>query len=182
MDGPISTNEAAGPSQRAIPIPFRTPSVGPPERVPPVSEGSRSRASVRDETDRPPDAVRNSPARDPGPDPAGPTETQAPPYYVELRSRQGEGAEQDPAWEKSPEPPPPESLTEALAAARARWVEVNREILEAGTPDPKDFPERSAPKVETSDRLHLRLALRYERLATSFADPHPTQPLIDVFI
>ena len=49
MDGPISTSEAAGPAQQATSIPFRSPSVGAPEKVPPVLEGDRSRSSVQDE-------------------------------------------------------------------------------------------------------------------------------------
>ena len=182
MDGPISTSEAAGPAQRAIPIPFRRPPVGPPEKVDPVSEGNRSRASVREETDRPVETIPNALAGDRKAEPETPAETQAPAYYVELRQQEEAGSDRDSLPGKSPEPPAWESLAEALAAAKARWVEVNKETLEANTPDPTALPEKDSRYAQTIDGLQRRLTTPYDLMARSLSNPHPTQPLIDVFV
>ena len=117
-------------------------------------------------------------------------------------------------------PTPREVLAEALAAAKARWAEVNQEALEANTlpgqplPDPSrnavpaenrgitDTPHPSSPvdtgvssrapdsrpsgkdspNVEMASGLHRQLTIRYESLATSLSNPHPTRPIVDLFV
>ncbi len=209
MDGPISTNEAAGLAQQAASVPFRSPSVGPPEKVPPVSEGNRSRSSVRDEAGLPGRMNSNPAARDQKAEVGGPAKTQEPAYFVE------------PLPGDTSAPTPRELLAEALAAAKARWAEVNQEALEANTlpgqplPDPSrdtvpagnrgitDTPHPSSPAdtgfsskapdsrapsgkdspdVEMASGLHRQLTIRYESLATSLSNPHPTKPVIDLFV
>ena len=225
MDGPMSTNEAAGPAQQATSIPFRNPSVGPAEKVPAVSEGNRSRSSVRDEAGLPGKMNRNPAARDPKTEAGGSEKTQAPPYFVEFRERLESGTEEGretlPLPGESSTPAPHEVLAEALAAAKARWAEVNREALEANTlpgqplPDtPRDaapvegrditdtprtssaedvgFSSRAlnptassgkdSPDVEMSNGLQHPLTVRYENLVTSLSNPHPTKPVIDLFV
>jgi hypothetical protein len=62
----------------------------------------------------------------------GSAKTQAPPYFVEIRPGEAEGAGGGrQAGSSEDAPPPHEALAEALAAAKARWVEVNQEVLEA---------------------------------------------------
>ena len=160
MDGPISTYEAAGPAQRASCTPFRKASVGPPEKVPPVSEGNRPRASDRDEAGLAGKVNRNPEPRDRKAETGGPTETQALPL----------------PGESSP-PAPHEVLSEALAAARARWAEVNHEAL-----DPTDPLGKDSSHTEKSHGLRRQLTLQYENLATSLSNPHPTRPIIDLFV
>ncbi len=96
MDGPISTSEVAGPAQQAASVPLRSPAVGTPEKVPPVLEGNRSRSSVRDETGLPGKVNRNPAGRDRKAGAGGPAETQAPPYFLELRPGGGGGFGQKP--------------------------------------------------------------------------------------
>ena len=209
MDGPISTSEAAGPAQRATSVPFRNPSVGPPEKVPPVSEGNRSRSSVQDEAGLPEKTNRNPAARNRKTGAGESAKTEPPPYFVELRP--GETST----------PAPREFLAEALAAVKARWAEVNREALEANTLPGQPLPDsprdaapvegrditdtprtssaedvgfsskalnptassgKGSPDVEMSDGLQHQLTVRYENLVTSLSNPHPTRPVIDLFV
>jgi hypothetical protein len=57
MDGPISTSEAAGTPPPFMPAHARSPALGPPEKVAPVSEDSRPRSAGREEVGNP--SVRN---------------------------------------------------------------------------------------------------------------------------
>jgi hypothetical protein len=237
MDGPISTSEAAGPAQQATSIPFRSPSVGPPEKVPPVLEGDRSRSSVQDEESLPGKIRRKPAARDRKAEAGGPAKTQSPPYVVELRPGQAEDSGKgtqtgssrgaaasslESGTDKDREPPPlpggsstpapREVLAEALAAAKARWAEVNQEALEANALPDQPLPDsphgaattegrditdthfssrvpdlaapsaKDSPDVEMSRGFHHRVTILYENLATSLSNPHPTKPLIDVFV
>ncbi len=274
MDGPISTSEAAGPAQQAASVPFRSPSVGPPEKVPPVSEGNRSRSSVRDEAGLPGKIHSNPAAPDRKAGARGSAKTQSPPLFVEFRPGEaedsGRGRQTGASQEASPNPvkgdgkergqpvpadqgsagnrseiknpfesgadqgreslplpgdssapAPREALTEALAAAKARWAEVNQEALEANTlpgqplpdpssdaapaedrditdtrrtpstadvgfsskaPDPTAPTAKDSPDVEMSNGLQRQLTIRYENLATSLSNPHPTRPVIDLFV
>jgi hypothetical protein len=246
MNGPIATSQAAGSAQQAASVAFGRPSAGPPEKVSPVSEGDRSRSSVRDEAG-PPEKTQSNPAAPGRKDGAGGSaKTQAPPYFVEFRPVEAEGAGRcrqtgssedaltSPLESRSDEeretlplpgdssaPAPREALAEALAAAKARWIEVNQEVLEANTlpgQSPPDSPQDAAPvkggdimetrrtsspteqasspkvpdsappsgkgspDVEVGDGPRGRLAILYENLATSLSNPHPTKPLIDVFV
>lgn len=168
MHGPISTSEAAGPAQQAASLPFRSPSVGPPEKVPPVSESNRPRSSGRDEAGLPGKVNQDPEFKDRKVEMGGPEKTQSPPTFVERRPG-GSSA-----------PPPHVALAEALAAAKARWVEVNQEVLEANTLPGHSLPD--SPHVEVNDGLQRRLAIHYENLATSLSNPHPTKPVIDLFV
>jgi hypothetical protein len=79
-----------------------------------------------------------------------------------------------------------------LAAAKARWAEVNEEALEASTLPGQPLAEKAldptAPSgkdsrdAEMASGLQRRLTIRYENLATSLANPHPTRPVIDLFV
>jgi len=62
MDGPISTSEAVGTPPPFTPAHARSPALGPPERVTPVSEDSRSRSAGREEVGKPP--VQNREAKE----------------------------------------------------------------------------------------------------------------------
>ncbi len=177
MDGPISTSEAAGPAQQATSIPFRSPSVGAPEKVPPVLEGDRSRSSVQDEQGLPGKINRKPAARDRKAEAGGPAKTQSPPYVVELRPGQaedsGKGTQTDSSrgappsslesgTDKDREPPPlpgnsstpapREVLAEALAVAKARWAEVNQEALEANTLPGQPPPDPSGDAAPAEGR------------------------------
>jgi hypothetical protein len=69
-----------------------------------------------------------------------------------------------------------EDFLAAIAAAKQRWVEVNREIL-----DSSDEPQHTRGKID-GEPLQRRLTIRYQNLATSLADPHPSRPIIDLFV
>jgi hypothetical protein len=138
-----------------------------------------------------------------------------------LQPGTGKGPETLPLPGDSPGSSRHEALAEALAAAKARWAEINKDVLEANalpgqslpdptgeaapaegrditdtrrhsstrdagfsskTPDPTALSGKDSPGVEQSDVLHHRLASRYESLAASLSSPHPTQPLIDLFV
>jgi len=226
MDGPISTSEAAGPAQQATSIPFRNPSVGAPEKVPPVLEGDRSRSSVQDEQGLPGRINRKPAARDRKAEAGGPAKTQSPPLRCRTPAGAGRGfgqgtqtdssrgappsslesgtdkdREAPPLPGDSSTPAPREVLAEALAAAKARWAEVNQEALEKNIlsgqslPDPsgdaapaegRDLTDTrrtsSTPDVEMSGGFLRRLTTRYENLEASLSNPHPAPPIIDVFV
>jgi hypothetical protein len=62
MDGPISTSEVAGTPPPFTPAHVRSPALGPPEKVTPVLEDSRSSSAGREEVAKPP--VQNREARE----------------------------------------------------------------------------------------------------------------------
>jgi hypothetical protein len=237
MDGPISTSEPAGPAQQAACIPFRRPSVGPPEKVPPVSEGNRPRSAGRDEAGLHGEVSRNPEPQDRKAEMGGPAngkERGRPlpadrgsagtrseikkPFKLET----DKDRETLPLTGDSSTPALRKPLAEALAAAKARWAEVNQEALEAdilpGQPvadsssdpaapaegrditdtrrtsstadmgfssealDPTAPSGKDSSEVERSNGLHRRLTIRYENLATSLSNPHPTRPVIDLLV
>ena len=108
------------------------------------------------------------------------------------RVRCGQGREALPLPGESSTPPPRMFLAEALAAAKARWAEVNEEALEASTlpgqPLAEKAPGPTAPSgkdstdAEMASGLQRRLTIRYENLATSLSNPYPTRPVIDLFV
>ncbi len=250
MDGPISTSENAGSFQQAAPVTFRSPSVGPPEKVPPVTEGERSRSPGRDETgssektDRSPLADRE---RSTGNERT--TTKRDPAFCVEFGPGKADSANGRGRREPSGDLPPPpldkkareaKQKEEALADVKERWAEVNQEALESGvlpgqgepvwaegtkgteesptrtlsesedeaadargkdiadtgrasTPAEVGFASReqdpTTPSTgafqgseEAENGLQRQLTSRYEAVATSLANPHPTQPIVDLFV
>ncbi len=122
MDGPISTNEAAGSLQQAASISFRSPSVGPPEKVPPVLEGERSRSSGQDETGQSDKMSRSRAGQEQRAEAERAAMKQQPAFFVEFGAREAEHAEEKSRLETSRELPPPplereaEEREEALSA------------------------------------------------------------------
>jgi hypothetical protein len=162
MDGPISTNESAGSAQQAGFVPVRTLSVDSPDKVPPVSEDSRSRSTARDEVGVPGKTYSASSGRDKPEQPVK-EKTQEPAYFVEFPLPSGEResaavrsdkqhlAEAEPEEGQEPlslpgEPSQPkryDDLSDLLEAAKRRWAEVNQESLEANAL-PGQSPEEAA--------------------------------------
>jgi len=70
-----------------------------------------------------------------------------------------------------------EVIADALAAAKALWAEVNQKALDPTAPSGKDSSD-----VEMNNGLQRQLTIRYENLATSLSNPHPTKPVIDLFV
>lgn len=263
MDGPISTNETSGSFQQAASVTFRSPSVGAPEKVPPVTEGDRSRSSRRDETGQSEKMNRNPTPQDQKAEIGRQATAREPAYFVELGptardeplsadrvsadrlTNRKEAAEAEPAKGRetipltgtASSPPPSDVLADALADAKARWAEVNREALQSGilpgrgepvraegvevAEDPSSPPvsdssttpaegrgiaetgrthspaevrfpsealDSAAPSgqgsrgVEADNGLQRQLTSRYENMATSLSNPHPTQPIVDLFV
>jgi hypothetical protein len=152
MDGPISTSESAGSAQQAGFVPVRTLSVGPPERVPPVSEEGRSRSTGRDEVGVPGKA-RNASSGHNKAEQQVEEKTQGPAYIVEIGLPSA-----DPSRPKRPD-----DLTDLLEAAKQRWAEVYEEVLEGSGVQP-------------------RAATRYQSLAMALSNPNQTRPIIDLFV
>lgn len=114
-----------------------------------------------------------------------------------FKSEADKGREALPLPGDSSAPAPHEVLAEALAAAKALWAEVNQEALEANTLrtystadvefsskalGPTAPTGKDSSDVEMSNGLQRQLTIRYENLATSLSNPHPTKPVIDLFV
>jgi hypothetical protein len=145
MDGPISTSEAPGVSAPFTPAQMLNPGLGPPEKVTPVSKDSRPRSAGRHEVGESPRGTKGrSSDRSYKAEERGEAGKGKPAYFVEIEGAgtdDGEAAGRRPEPDENKEPLPLpgdpsrpkryEDLADAIAAAKERWAEVNREALEA---------------------------------------------------
>jgi hypothetical protein len=121
--------------------------------VPPVSEGSHSRSSGKKGVTDPGKADRGQAHRNRKPEEQAETKKQDPAYFLEIQGHEDDApgrAPLPPAEDASP-PQHYEDLNQAIAAAKARWAEVNREALEAGTLPGEDDPD--ADPTATRDMM-----------------------------
>ena len=195
MDGPISTNESAGSAQQAGFVPVRALSVGPPDKVPPVSEDSRSRSTARDEVGVPGKTYSASSGREKAEQPVK-EKTQEPAYFVEfplpsgeresaaVRSAKQHLAEAEPEEGQEPlslagDPSQPkryDDLSDLLEAAKRRWTEVNQDALD------RSIPPGPPHDPMLGSGVQRQLATRYQSFAMALSNPHQSRPIVDLFV
>lgn len=160
MDGPISTSEAAGTPPPFTPAHARSPALGPPEKVTPVSEDSRSRSAGREEVGKPP--VQNREAKE-----QEGTKKREPVHSIETRRAEADDADKARQSGSSSEADHPrEGRAEQKHSSPPESLPL--ESTGTGQPESDDDPHPlpgDASKPQQYDNLADALAAAKERWA-----------------